>query len=365
MRPNNTNDDENPRPPRRKSGNTSGGPGPADESKPPRRRRASEPDGVERPKPSRRRSAADLSQTAVAPDTTPTSGTKRRSPTDAEVKISPVGRILGATKLGQQIRRFAPVLLLLIVLLVLLGPSLIRVLWPAGKAPAVAPLFTPEVQHWAPQIVRWSEEYGVNANLIATLMQIESCGYPGAASQAGAQGLFQVIPQNFEPSDRDKMTDPETNARTGIGVIRDCLRNADGDVGLAMACYNGGPGLISTPPGDWPAETQRYYTWAGGIYNDAIRNDSRSDTLDNWLAAGGADLCARAAESLGLPTAQPRYSPAAPIANPMAVPTSPPALPTFAAVSPAQEPTSAGLPTFALPTNMSVVTTPPYPTPIS
>jgi soluble lytic murein transglycosylase-like protein len=347
----NTNDDKKARRPRRKSGSNAGEPGPADESRPPRRKRTGEPSGVERPGTSRRR------------DAKPASSSSRRSATHAQARTSPVGRILGTTRVGRQIRRYAPVLLLLTILLVLLGPPVIRVLWPGIGASAVAPLFTPEVQHWAPQIVRWSEAYGVNANLIATLMQIESCGFPGAESHAGAQGLFQVMPSNFDPQDQDKMTDPETNARTGISVMRDCLRYAEGDVGLAMACYNGGPGLIYTTPGAWPAETQRYYTWAGGIYNDAIRSASRSDTLDNWLAAGGEGLCERAAETLGLPTRQLRQSPAATIASPTAAPTSPPALPTFAAVSPVQAPTSANLPTFALPTDLSVVTTTPYSTP--
>src|SRR5260370_22412204 len=147
---------------------------------------------------------------------------------------------------------YAPAWLAIAILIVIFGPIVVRNL---RRPTAIAPLFTREVQHWAPQIAKWAAQYDVDPNLIATLMQIESCGYPGAASTAGAQGLFQVMPMHF--SENEPMTDPETNGGRGIQVIRDCLRYANGDVGLALACYNGGPSLISRDPRNWPDETQR------------------------------------------------------------------------------------------------------------
>ena len=64
------------------------------------------------------------------------------------------------------------------------------------SAPAVAlidggisPVFSPQIQHWAPQIVTWSAQYGLDPDIVATIMQIESCGDPQAGSSAGAQGL--------------------------------------------------------------------------------------------------------------------------------------------------------------------------------
>ncbi|MBI3361154.1 MAG: hypothetical protein HY023_08590, partial [Chloroflexi bacterium] len=40
----------------------------------------------------------------------------------------------------------------------------------------LSPLFTPEVRHWEKDIVKWSAAYGIDPNLVATVMQIESCG---------------------------------------------------------------------------------------------------------------------------------------------------------------------------------------------
>ena len=62
---------------------------------------------------------------------------------------------------------------------------------------SLSPVFTPEVQHWADKIVSWSAVFKLDPNLAATVMQIESCGAPGAVSGAGAQGLFQVMPFHF------------------------------------------------------------------------------------------------------------------------------------------------------------------------
>jgi transglycosylase-like protein with SLT domain len=166
----------------------------------------------------------------------------------------------------------------------------------AGSVP-IAPLFTPEVRHWSGDIGRWAHEYNLDPNLLATIMQIESCGHPGVSSYAGAQGLFQVMPFHFGAD--ENQLDPDTNAHRAADYLKICLNAAGGDAGLAMACYNGGQSILSQPSAAWQDQTQRYYHWGTGIYNDALNNQSRSDTLDQWLAAGGRSLCQLAENALG------------------------------------------------------------------
>lgn len=226
------------------------------------------------------------------------------APTPIFLRIGPLVIQIG-TRLARQ-----PRLLVWLVLAALVILILPRLLWPGpAVAGVIAPLFAREVRYWEADIARWAEEYGVNPNLIATLMQIESCGYPDVVSSAGAQGLFQVMPMHFVGDESARMTDPETNALRGMGVIIDCLERAGGDFGLAMACYNGGPRRISQPMDQWPAETQRYYRWGSGIYTDALRNADSSATLNAWYEAGGWGLCQRASGALGLATSTPFLSP--------------------------------------------------------
>ena len=168
----------------------------------------------------------------------------------------------------------------------------------AAVSGGIAPLFTREVQHWAPQIVAWSAAAGVDPNMAATVMQIESCGDPNAESIAGAQGLFQVMPFHFDPS--ESMQDPDTNARRGLAYLALGMQQHNGDTGLSFAGYNGGHGTAAKGWGAWAAETQRYYTWATGIYADAVAGSATSETLNQWLAAGGAGLCQQAAQRNGL-----------------------------------------------------------------
>lgn len=162
----------------------------------------------------------------------------------------------------------------------------------------IAPLFTPEVQYWAADLVRWSEQHGVDPNLAATVMQIESCGDPAARSSAGASGLFQVMPFHFMAM--EDPYSPDTNALRGLGYLSESLRRANGDPRLALAGYNGGIGLIERAESSWPGETLRYAYWGSGIYADALNNASQSPRLDEWLRAGGASLCAQAHQRLGL-----------------------------------------------------------------
>lgn len=169
---------------------------------------------------------------------------------------------------------------------------------PPPSAGGIASLFTPEVQHWAPQIVAWSAAAGVDPNMAATVMQIESCGDPNAVSIAGAQGLFQVMPFHFDAG--ENMQDPDTNARRGLAYLALGMQQTNGDSGLSFAGYNGGHGTAAKGWGAWPAETQRYYNWSTGIYADAVAGNATSETLNQWLAAGGAGLCRQAAQRIGL-----------------------------------------------------------------
>ena len=156
--------------------------------------------------------------------------------------------------------------------------------------------FAPSVQHWEGEIGRWADRYAVDPRLLATVMQIESCGHPTVISNAGARGLFQVMPYHF--SESEDMLDPETNAMRGSAFLKHCRDASDGVIGLTLACYNGGPSVINQPRERWPAETRSYYRWGVGIFSDASNSEKRSETLDKWLAAGGERLCASALKEL-------------------------------------------------------------------
>ena len=43
---------------------------------------------------------------------------------------------------------------------------------------SIAPLFTPEVRYWSANIARWAGQYGLDPNLLATVMQIPSSESP-------------------------------------------------------------------------------------------------------------------------------------------------------------------------------------------
>ena len=160
----------------------------------------------------------------------------------------------------------------------------------------IAEFFEPSVQYWANDISKWSDLYDVDTQLMATVMQIESCGHPTVVSSAGARGLFQVMPFHFATG--ENMVDPDTNAKRGGNFLNYCYTASGGDIGLTLACYNGGPSVINRPLNRWPSETQRYYRWGVGIYSDAIVNRPESETLNQWMNAGGSGLCVSAMNEL-------------------------------------------------------------------
>lgn len=156
----------------------------------------------------------------------------------------------------------------------------------------IASFFTPQVRHWEPQIIAWAAEHELDPNLVATVMQIESCGDPKAVSSAGAQGLFQVMPYHFASGENGFK--PDTNAQRGLDYLSRSLAHFNGDASLALAGYNGGINGASRPAAQWAQETRDYQYWGEHIYADAAAGRSESPVLAEWLAAGGASLCLQA-----------------------------------------------------------------------
>lgn len=141
--------------------------------------------------------------------------------------------------------------------------------------------------------MRWSAATGLPPDLIAVVLQIESCGDPLARSSAGAMGIFQVMPFHFG-SDDDPF-DPEVNARRGLAYLARGYAISQEDVPLTLAGYNGGHSLIETAASTWPEETKRYVAWGAGLWDDIQSQRLPSPTLSAWMEAGGARLCQSAA----------------------------------------------------------------------
>jgi soluble lytic murein transglycosylase-like protein len=167
------------------------------------------------------------------------------------------------------------------------------------SANGLSPIFTKEIQHWGNDIVRWANAAGVDPNLAATVMQIESCGDPRATSRSGATSLFQVMPFHFKFGENPY--DPETNALRGLNYLSRSLQAGGGSARLALAGYNGGIGVIARSEWAWPSETKRYVLYGGPIYEDARSGATASASLTEWYQKYGAGLCRQAAQRLGIP----------------------------------------------------------------
>jgi len=167
-----------------------------------------------------------------------------------------------------------------------------------GLTGGISPIFSPEIQYWSGSIQGWAAAAGLDPNLVATVMQIESCGDPRALSPAGAMGLFQVMPGHFTAS--DDPYNPDTNATRGLAYLKRSLAAANGDARLALAGYNGGIGVIGRAESSWHLETQHYAKVGSGIYSDASSGMTQSPRLQAWMGNGVKSMCRQARLHLGI-----------------------------------------------------------------
>ena len=123
----------------------------------------------------------------------------------------------------------------------------------------------PEVSRTAPKaqiiamIDKVAKKHGVDQKLVRALVRQESGFNPNATSHCGAQGLMQLMPATAKGLGVTDAYNPVQNVEGGVKYLKGLLNKYNGNVILALAAYNAGPGAVdkygNVPP---YKETQNY-----------------------------------------------------------------------------------------------------------
>lgn len=108
-------------------------------------------------------------------------------------------------------------------------------------------------------IQKAARKYNLSPGLIRGVIQAESNFRVDAVSCAGAQGLMQLMPATAKELGVTKPLDIDQNIDGGAHYLRKMLNRFGGDVKMALAAYNAGPGTVRKYAGNVPyRETIQY-----------------------------------------------------------------------------------------------------------
>ena len=140
-----------------------------------------------------------------------------------------------------------------------------------------------------------SRKNGIDLSLVKAVALVESGFDPHAVSRAGATGIMQLMPDTAKRYGVTDRRNPYQSLDAGARHLRDLLDSYDGDVSLALAAYNAGPGAVKRY-GGVPAypETQDYVRRVQATMGRPVRTRgtrtlaARTEKIDMHVEADGS-----------------------------------------------------------------------------
>lgn len=117
------------------------------------------------------------------------------------------------------------------------------------------------------RVIATATRVGIDPALVLAVVEVESGQAPDAVSAKGAMGLMQVLPETAAELGFPDAADPARNLEAGCRYLAALLDSFGGDVELALAAYNAGPGAVrhwgTVPP---YRETRNFIARVAAVY---------------------------------------------------------------------------------------------------
>lgn len=146
-------------------------------------------------------------------------------------------------------------------------------------APSMAPLRTVSLEEI---VTSASNRYGIDPDIVLSLIHAESAFDPNAISPKGAQGLMQLMPQTATSMGVENPMDAAANVEGGTRYLRELLTLYHEDLTKALAAYNAGPARIQEYNGVPPYPETRAYI--NRVVRDLYQRKIARARIDDHMA---------------------------------------------------------------------------------
>ena len=170
---------------------------------------------------------------------------------------------------------------------------------PARAEPAAAQNPRPSVDDICRTLAQAAADNGLPEEIFTRLIWQESGFDPTAVSPAGAQGIAQFMPRTAAMRGLTNAFEPLQALRESASYLRELRTTFRGNLGLAAAAYNAGPGAVEA----WlagrsvlPAETQAYVMIVTGYAAEAWASKTPPQLEASAAPPSTPEMGARCAE---------------------------------------------------------------------